>query len=60
MDSLLIEGARELFATELFKTACSCNTDEEKAYLQKHINIASEYFTNSQKLELKKHGYIVR
>lgn len=59
MDKLLAEGARKLFADYLFdfvrKNYCEANKD----YLQKQINIASEYLTEDQKDELRKRGIVI-
>lgn len=59
MDKLLVEGARELFADELFdlvrKNYCEANKD----YLQKQLKITSEYLTEEQKDELRKRGIVI-
>lgn len=57
MDSLLADGARKLFAENLFETVKRCYCEANKDYLQKQIQIASEYFTENQKEELRKKGF---
>ena len=59
MDSLLIEGARELFADDLFNLVRRCYCEANKDYLQKQIQIASEYLTEDQKTELRQKGILV-
>ena len=57
MDSLLADGARKLFAENLFETVKRCYCEANKDYLQKQIQIASEYLTEDQKEELRKKGF---
>lgn len=59
MDSLLIEGARELYADNLFETVKRCYCEANKDYLQRQIQIASEYLTEDQKIELRQKGILV-
>ena len=53
MDSLLADGARKLFAENLFEAVKRCYCEANKDYLQKQIQIASEYLTDEQKAELR-------
>ena len=48
MNKDLIDGARELFADELFETVRRCYCEANKDYLNKQIKIASEYMTDEQ------------
>ena len=59
MDKDLIDGARELFADELFETVRRCYCEANKDYLNKQMKIASEYMTDEQKEELRQRGIIV-
>ena len=59
MDKGLIDGARRLFADELFETVRRCYCDANKDYLDKQIKIASEYLTDEQKSELRSKGVSV-
>lgn len=59
MDSLLADGARKLFAENLFETVKRCYCEANKDYLQKQIQIASEYLTEDQKEELRQKGIII-
>lgn len=56
MDDNLAEGARQLFADNLFETVRRCYREANKDYLQKQIQIASEYLTDKQKDELRQKG----
>jgi hypothetical protein len=56
MDSLLSDGARKLYAEKLFETVRRCYCEANKDYLQKQIQIASEYLTDEQKDELRQKG----
>jgi len=58
MDSLLADGARKLFAENLFETVKRCYCEANKDYLQKQIQIASEYLTEDQKEYLRQKGII--
>lgn len=58
MDSLLADSARKLFAENLFETVKRCYCEANKDYLQKQIQIASEYLTEDQKEELRQKGII--
>lgn len=53
MDKNLIDGARRLFADNLFETVRRCYCEANKDYLDKQIKIASEYMTDKQKEELR-------
>lgn len=59
MDSLLADGARKLFAESLFETVKRCYCEANKDYLQKQIQIASEYLTEEQKKELRQKGILI-
>ena len=59
MDKDLIDGARQLFADEIFETVRRCYCEANKDYLEKQIKIASEYMTDEQKEELRQKGIIV-
>ena len=56
MDKLLVEAARKQYADDLFETVRRCYCEANKDYLQKQIQIASEYLTEDQKEELRKKG----
>lgn len=58
MDRELTEGARQLFAENLFETVKRCYCEANKDYLQKQIQIASEYLTEKQKEELRQKGIL--
>ena len=59
MDSLLADAARELYAENLFETVRRCYCEANKEYLQKQIQIASEYLTEDQKEELRQKGVLI-
>lgn len=59
MDKDLIDGARELFADELFETVRRCYCEANKDYLNKQMKIASEYMTDEQKEELRQRGITI-
>lgn len=59
MDKSLVDGARQLFADNLFETVRQCYCEANKDYLQKQIQIASEYLTEEQKKELRQKGISV-
>lgn len=59
MDKDLIDGARELFADELFETVRRCYCEANKDYLNKQMKIASEYMTDEQKEELRQRGIVI-
>ena len=59
MDKNLIDGARELFADELFETVRRCYCEANRDYLNKQIKIASEYMTDEQKEELRQRGIMI-
>lgn len=56
MDKSLAESARELYAKNLFETVRKCYCEANKDYLEKQIQIASEYLTDKQKEELRSKG----
>ena len=58
MDPVLADGARQLFADNLFETIRRCYCETNKDYLEKQIQIASEYLTEEQKEELRKRGVL--
>ena len=59
MDKDFTDGARELFADELFETVRRCYCEANKDYLNKQIKIASEYMTDEQKEELRQRGITI-
>ena len=59
MDNALAEGARKLYAENLFETVRRCYCEANKDYLQKQIKIASEYLTHEQKEELRQKGILL-
>lgn len=59
MDKDLVDGARELFADELFETVRRCYCEANKGYLNKQMKIASEYMTDEQKEELRQRGIVI-
>ena len=59
MDALLVDSARNLFADDLFETVRRCYCEANKDYLQKQIQIASEYLTEEQKEELRQKGILI-
>lgn len=58
MDKDLADGARQLFADNLFETVRQCYCEANKNYLDKQIKIASEYLTDKQKEELRRKGIL--
>lgn len=58
MDKSLVDGARHLFADNLFETVRRCYCEANKDYLDKQIKIASEYLTDKQKEELRQKGIL--
>lgn len=59
MDKDLVDGARELFADELFETVRRCYNEANRDYLDKQMKIASEYMTDEQKEELRQRGIVI-
>ncbi len=55
----LIDGARGLFADELFETVRRCYCEANKDYLDRQMKIASEYLTDEQKEELRQRGVMI-
>ena len=55
----LIDGARGLFADELFETVRRCYCEANKDYLDRQVKIASEYLTDEQKEELRQRGVMI-
>lgn len=58
MDKELADGARKLFADELFELVREKYAEANKEYLQNQIKIASEYLTEEQKEELRQKGIL--
>ena len=56
MDKDLANGARQLFADNLFETVRQCYCEANKDYFEKQLKIASEYLTEEQKKELLQKG----
>ena len=56
MDKALAEAARKLYAENLFETVKKCYCEANKDYIEKQIQIASEYMTDKQKEELRSKG----
>ena len=56
MDKDLANGARKLFAENLFETVRQCYCEANKDYLERQLKIASEYLTEEQKKELLQKG----
>lgn len=59
MDKDLANGARQLFAENLFEIVKKCYCEANKDYLDKQIKIASEYLTKEQKEELRSKGVLI-
>ena len=59
MDKDLADGARQIFADELFETVRRCYCEANKDYLNRQIQIASEYMTDEQKEELRQRGIVI-
>ena len=59
MDKILADGARQLFADNLFEVVRQCYCEANKDYLDKQIKIASEYLTDKQKEELRRKGIAI-
>jgi hypothetical protein len=58
MDKELADGARKLFADELFELVREKYAEANKEYLHKQIRIASESLTEEQKEELRQKGIL--
>ena len=56
MDKALAEASREIYAENLFETVRRNYCESNKDYIQKQIQIASEYLTEKQKKELRLRG----
>ena len=56
MDKDLADGAKRLFAENLFETVRQRYCEANKDYLEKQLKIASEYLTKEQKKELLSRG----
>ena len=56
MDKALAQGARKLYAENLFETVRKCYCEANKDYIEKQIQIVSEYLTDKQKEELRSKG----
>ena len=59
MDKALVEAARELYADNLFDIVRENYVKANHDYLQKQITIASEYFSEAQKEELREKGFVI-
>ena len=59
MDKDLADGARQIFADEIFETVRRCYTEANRGYLDKQMKIASEYLTDEQKEELRQRGVMI-
>lgn len=59
MNKDLIDGARQLFADELFEMVKRCYCEANRDYLDKQMKIASEYLTDKQKEELRQKGIMI-
>lgn len=59
MDKDLADVARKLYAENLFETVRQCYCEANKDYLQKQIQIASEYFTEEQKDAFRRKGILI-
>ena len=59
MDTVLTDGARQLYADNLFETVKRCYNEATKDYLQKQLKIASEYLTLEQRKELAQKGIFI-
>ena len=59
MDKDLADGARRLFAEGIFETVRRCYCEANKDYLDKQIEIVSEYMTDKQKEELRQKGVLI-
>ena len=56
MDKDLAEGARSLFADEIYQVVRNAYNEANHDYLQKQIDICAEYLTEEQKSEIRKQG----
>ena len=54
MDKVLEDGARQLYAENVFCSVLNNYKNANKEYLQKQTGIVSDYLTESQKTELRK------
>ena len=59
MDKDLADGARQIFADEIFETVRRCYNEANRDYLDKQMKIASEYLTDKQKEELRQRGVTI-
>ena len=59
MDKDLADGARQIFADEIFETVRRCYNEANRDYLDKQMKIASEYMTDKQKEELRQRGVMI-
>lgn len=59
MDSVLEKAARKLSAENIFEIVMKNYCEANKEYLEKQIQIASEYLTDEQKAELRSKGISV-
>lgn len=56
MDKALIEGARSLYADNLYYVIRTAYNRENHDYLQKQIDICAKYLTDEQKQVIRKTG----
>ena len=56
MDSALVDGARSLYADEIYQIVRNAYSEANHDYLQKQIDICSDYLTEEQKQEIRKQG----
>ena len=54
MDKDLVDGARKLFADEIYWVVCNAYNEANHDFLQKQIDICSEYLTEEQKDIIRK------
>jgi len=59
MDKLLDEAAKKLSAETIFEIVRNNYCETSKAYLEKQVQIASDYLTDQQKAELRRKGISV-
>ena len=59
MDKLLDEAAKKLSAETIFEIVRNNYCEANKAYLEKQVQIASDYLTDQQKAELRRKGISV-
>lgn len=57
MDKDLANGVRKLFADEVYRIVSESHNKANHDYLQKQIDICSEYLTEEQKEKIRKTGF---